>query len=116
MATGAAVEGELSVTSLVGGTQIQMNSRPFRGGKVKALLGGCEIDLRGATLGAEGAKLNVMIGLGGVTIRVPEDWAVNVRRGTVLGSVTSRRPQPASPAGELTVTGLTLVGGVDIRS
>ena len=116
MATGAAVEGELSVTSLVGGSQIQLNSRPFRGGKVKALLGGCEIDLRGATLGADGAKLNVLIGLGGVTIRVPDDWAVNVRRTTILGSVSSERAQPASPTGELTVTGLTLVGGVDIRS
>ena len=116
MATGAAVEGELSVTSLVGGSQIQLNSQPFRGGKVRALLGGCEIDLRGATLSTDGAKLHVLIGLGGVTIRVPEDWAVNVRRTTILGSVSSERAQPASPAGELTVTGLTLVGGVDIRS
>ena len=116
MATSAAVDSEFSLTSLVGGSQVQITSPQFRGGKVKALVGGCEIALRDATLAAGGAKLNVLIGLGGVTIRVPDDWAVNVRRTTILGSVTSKRAQPASPAGELTVTGLTLFGSVVIRS
>jgi predicted membrane protein len=116
MASNAAVEGEFSVASLVGASQIQVTSRQFHGGRVKALVGSCEIDLRGATLADNGAKLNILIGLGGVTIRVPDDWAVNVRRVTILGSVTSKRAQPASPTGEIIITGVTLVGGVVIRS
>ena len=116
MATSAAVDSKISVTSLFGSGRVQVTSRQFGGGRVIAVAGSGEVDLREAALAADGAKVYIVTGLGSVTLRVPDDWAVNVRTVTVLGSVTSKRAQPASPTGQLTVTGLTLLGSVVIRS
>ena len=53
-----------------------------------------------------------MVIFGSVTIRVPEDWAVNARTMTAFGSVTAKHNQPAAPTGQITLSGLTLLGGV----
>ena len=116
MADSATADDKINVTSLFGSSRVQITSRQFRGGKVIAVFGSGEIDLRGAALAADGAKVYSVTGFGRVTLRIPEDWAVNVRTVTALGSVTSNRAQPASPTGQLTVTGLTLFGGVVIES
>ena len=73
-------------------------------------------NLQRAGLGDSGATVNVIAIFGGVTIRVPSDWDVNLRTRAVFGAAESKRTPPASPEGQLTVTGWCLFGGVAIRS
>ena len=116
MADSATADDKINVTSLFGSSRVQITSRQFRGGKVIAVFGSGEIDLRGAALAADGAKVYSFAGFGRVTLRVPEDWGVTVRTVTALGSATSDRAQPSSVTGQLTVAGLTLFGEVMIES
>ena len=64
----------------------------------------------------DGATINIINGFGEVTLLVPEDWAVNVQTRAVFGGVAPKRVAPASPVGQLTLTGLCFFGGVEIRS
>ena len=53
---------------------------------------------------------------GGVDIRVPDDWAVNVQVSATFGGTETKRPEPADPKATLTITGSCLFGGVSIKS
>ena len=106
----------IRMTSFFGGSENQITSQQFRGGRVYAVCGSSDIDLRRATIADDGATINIITTFGKVKLLVPEDWAVNVQTRAVFGGVASKRLAPASPTGQLTLTGLCLFGGVEIRS
>ena len=68
-----------------GGANPRNDSSSFQGGSVTALFGGNEVDLRGAQLAADGAKLDVTVMFGGAEIIVPSDWRVRVTGLPILG-------------------------------
>ena len=116
MARHAVDDAKIKTTSFFGGSENQISSQEFRGGRVYAVVGGSDIDLRGATIADEGATINIITSFGGVRFLVPEDWAVNIQTRAVFGGVASKRVAPTSPVGQLTLTGLCLFGGVEIKS
>ena len=116
MAKHAVADAKIRMTSFFGGSENQISSQQFRGGRVYAVFGSSDIDLRGATIADEGATINIITSFGGVRFLVPEDWAVNIQTRAVFGSVASKRVAPTSPVGQLTLTGLCLFGGVEIKS
>ena len=111
-----AANADIAVTNIFGSSLVQVTSQVFRRCRTKVIFGRVDIDLRNAGLAADVAKVNIMAALGSVTIRVPEDWAVNARTMTLLGTVTSKRIEPASPTGEVTLSGAILLGGVVVTS
>ena len=68
-----------------GGANPRSDSSSFQGGSVTALFGGNEVDLRGAHLAADGAKLDVTVMFGGAEIIVPSDWRVRMTGLPILG-------------------------------
>ena len=116
MARHAVDDAKIKMTSFFGGSENQISSQQFRGGRVYAVFGSSDIDLRGATIADEGATINIITSFGGVRFLVPEDWSVNIQTRAVFGGVASKRVAPTSPVGQLTLTGLCLFGGVEIRS
>ncbi len=116
MAEHAVADAKIKVISLFGGSENQIASQQFRGGRVYAVFGSIDIDLRRATIADEGATINIISSFGSVKLIVPEDWAVNAQTRAVFGGVASKRVAPTSPVGQLTLTGLCLFGGVEIRS
>ena len=116
MARHAVDDTKIKVTSFFGGSDNQITGQQFRGGRVYAVFGSSDIDLRRATIPHEGATINIIASFGSVKLLVPEDWGVNVQTRSVFGGVTSKRGIPISPVGQLTLTGLCLFGGVEIRS
>jgi predicted membrane protein len=116
MAKHVVADDKIRMTSFFGGSENQIASKQFRGGRVYAVFGSNDIDLRGATLADEGARITAINIFGGIKLLVPEDWVVNVQTRAVFGGVTSKRGVPASPVGQLTLSGLSLFGGVEIKS
>ena len=116
MARNAVADAKISMTSIFGGSETQVASQQFKGGRVNAIFGSGDLDLQRAGLGDSGATVNVIAIFGRVTIRVPSHWDVNLRSRAVFGGVESKRTAPTSPEGELAVTGWCLFGGVGIRS
>ena len=116
MARNTSDGSRISVTGILGGSQAQISNQDVRGGRVFLLLGGGDIDLRGAALAEGEATINIVAVFGGVRIMVPEDWTVNVKTGAVVGGINYKRPAPSSPVAQLTLTGVCIFGGVEISS
>ena len=112
----AVTDAKIRMTSFFGGSENQIASQQFRGGRIYAIFGSSDIDLRGATIADEGATINVIASFGSVRLLVPGDWAVNVQTRAVFGGVASKRAAPTSPVGQLTLTWLCLFGSVEIKS
>ena len=116
MTSHAVADAKIRVTSFFGSSKNQISSQQFCCGRVYAVFGSSDIDLRGATTADEGATINIITSLGSVRFLVPEDWAVNIQTRAVFGGVASKRVAPISPVGQLTLTGLCLFGSVEIKS
>ena len=66
--------------ALLGGVHRVSRATEFRGGSASAALGGCDIDLREADMPEGGsAVLDTLAIMGGIEVRVPEDWSVETR-------------------------------------
>ena len=110
--TGAVWRG----TSIFGGIEDKIVAQDFRDGEAVAILGGIDLDLRQAELSNGQATLEVTSIFGGIRLRVPRGWRVNLRNVTLFGSVEHNREQPApeDETGVLTIVGTALFGGLEV--
>ena len=106
----------LGGVAILGGWKRSINSTAFRGGELTAVLGGCEVDLRHAAINGE-AVIDVFAMWGGIEIRVPEDWTVINRVTPFMGGVEDNaRPAQASSPHRLTIRGMVVMGGIEIKN
>lgn len=104
--------------ALMGGVVRSSDSQDFRGGELTAVMGGCEIDLRRASMkeGTE-ARLEIFTFWGGVELKVPEDWAVIVQVTPIMGGVEDKSVPPKGGASKkLILTGQCIMGGAEVRN
>lgn len=90
----------------------------FKGGELTSIFGGFELDLRKAELEAGAARIDVFVLFGGGEITVPEGWEVNNQATAIFGGVNDKSA-PSAIASErprVTLTGLVLFGGVEIKN
>jgi predicted membrane protein len=107
----------LDLLQFMGGTKTVVTTTDFKGGQATAVMGGCEIDLRHASM-PEGraAVLDTFAFWGGIEIRVPDDWEVVSQGSAALGGfVNNARSQPGARR-RLIVTGLAIMGGVEVKN
>ena len=110
-------DATLNAVGVLGGVGRKSAARDFRGGSMTAILGGCEIDLRQASIASGEAVIDAFAMWGGVEIKVPRDWLV-VSKGMPLlgGFVDSTAPPPAPTGKVLVVRGMAIMGGVEIKN
>jgi predicted membrane protein len=115
--TYAGPSGELRSSYFFGGGQERIATQDFSGGEVSAIFGGLELDLRDASLASGQAVIDATVICGGINLRVPKDWRVNIHTTTLFGGTEHKRPQPSpeDTRGELTVTGTVLCGGIEVK-
>lgn len=107
----------LDLLQFMGGTKTVVTTSDFKGGQATAVMGGCEIDLRHASM-PEGraAVLDTFAFWGGIEIRVPDDWEVVSQGSAALGGfVNNARSQPGARR-RIIVTGLAIMGGVEVKN
>ncbi len=105
----------VDITAILGGFERRVSAPDFRGGEITAIMGGCELDLREATLVTE-AVINVFAVWGGITIKVPPDWTVVLHGTPVMGGFTEKTARPPDNSKRLVVTGYAIMGGVEVRN
>jgi predicted membrane protein len=106
----------VNAVAVLGGVVRGSASRNFRGGELTAVMGGCEIDLRQAAINGE-AIIDVFALWGGIEIKVPDDWVVLTRVTPILGGVEDKtRPSPGAGAHRLTLRGMAIMGGVEVKN
>jgi hypothetical protein len=76
----------------------RVTSSAWRGGRVVAVLGEAQVDLREATPHASGAQLRATAVLGTVQLKIPEGWSLSVSGTPLLGSIEDlTAPPPQKP-------------------
>lgn len=115
------VDTEDQVNSFIafGGANPRFESANFRGGSVTALFGGSEVDLTGAGLAPEGAKLDVTAMFGGVEVQVPAGWQVKVSGLPIFGgwdNKTARASEKTPEGPVLNVNCFVAFGGVEVHN
>jgi predicted membrane protein len=110
-------ESTIHVATTFGGTSRVVTSQDFRGGSISTIMGGCEIDLRGASIAGSEAVIHVSVVFGGVELRVPESWRVTSEINPVLGGVEVKTPHTIGPGAKtLALTGSVVLGGIEVKS
>jgi hypothetical protein len=81
------------------------------------VMGGSDLDLRGASFPAGEATVTAIAIMGGSTIWVPERARVELSGFALMGGNSNRVPKAAAASGPLVrVKAWSLMGGVDVRS
>ena len=107
-----------SALAILSGVGRRSNTQAFEGADLTAIMGGCEIDLRHASIapGTE-AVIDVFALWGGIDIKVPEDWVVINKAVPLMGGIEDNTHSPVSPVPKtLIVRGLVVMGGVSIKN
>ncbi len=110
-------KGEINAFAVSGKTEEKVASTDFRGGYLRAVMGGVKLDLTEATIEDPPATIETTVVMGGAQIAVPEGWRVSVETGTILGGVHSDNVGGVSDEGgppDLILTGKVIMGGVAI--
>lgn len=103
--------------ALLGASRRRSVSQDFRGGSLTAIMGGCELDLRQASIRGGQAIIDVFAMWGGIEIKVPQDWTVALHGTPILGSFDDKTARVGGDGSKvLVVTGAAIMGGVDIKN
>jgi hypothetical protein len=110
---------EFSLAAVIGGAERTSTATALRHGRVVAACGGVDLDLRAAKLDPAGAELLVEAYLGGVQVRVPNEWRVAVATQVTGGGVETNVAEPdALPedAPTLHVEAIARLGGIVVTA
>ncbi len=111
---------DLDELAVLGGGERRITSADFRGGRVRVMFGGWNMDLSRAGMKTSEAYIEVNCIFGGVELRVPEDWDVTVRATALLGGISDNtghpRPEQVAGAKRLIITGLVVFGGLELKN
>ena len=113
-------DGRMQEAAVFGGGKRNIADPDFRGGKIDAVFGGFEIDLRRSAIVGESAEMEINAVFGGVEIRVPEHWRVEMKGAGVFGGYSdeTRQPNPAEfpVIKRLILKGAAVFGGVVVKN
>jgi len=120
MAAGRETRPDFNYVAMFGGGKRRIESKEFRGGSAVAIFGGYNLDLRDAGMAGESAIVDVNALFGGIDIRVPDTWQVEVRASAIFGGVDDKTVPPRTTPGvappKLIITGFAAFGGIVVKS
>lgn len=109
----------METTIIFGGDSKKIASYDFKGGKFTTIFGGLELDLTDCCLSKEGAVVEIVSVMGGVTMKIPKEWNLKSETVPVMGGIHDEiHDMPdayVDPAAVLTLKGVAVLGGIDIR-
>ena len=113
----AASDDVVSMFAVASGVRRTIVSQDFKGGDLTAIMGGCELDLRQASISTGTAVVSVFALWGGVDLKVPQDWTVIVKGLPILGGFDDKTEQkPGATTKQLVIRGLAIMGGASIKN
>jgi len=111
---------DLHTFNIFGGSERQITAKNFRGGQLFAMFGGFDIDLRQADIDGDSAVIEATAIFGGGEIKVPTNWAVEVKGMGIFGAYDDKSrqlpPDPSRPSKKLVVKGVAMFGGIEIKN
>jgi predicted membrane protein len=111
----------LDDVAIFGGGDKIISSSNFKGGRVTAIFGGSNLDMKNVKL-AEGTQyIDILAIFGGMSLLVPEDWDIKVQVVSIFGGFSdkhriTRAEEQKDNKKRLIIKGLAIFGGGDIKS
>jgi predicted membrane protein len=104
------------VVTMTGGRNWVGKAEALRSGTVITGMGGMEMDLTQVTLDPAGAHLRVVTIMGGIEIRVPRGWNVELKGWAFMGghANSARKQEVPDDAPHLIIEASTVMGGVAV--
>ncbi len=110
------LEDTIDAFVMMSGIETNNQSQQFKGGRATAIMGGIDIDLRGAKLHNNEAHIEVNAIMAGVEIFVPDGWRVEVTGVPLLGGWSNKTRYNSDPnAPLLKIKCFVMLGGMDIK-
>jgi hypothetical protein len=117
---GSDTDSEFNHVAIFSGFKRRTSSKNFKGGRIMAVFGGYNIDLRQADIQGDCAVIEAISIMGGGEIKVPYSWRVTMDGiGLMGGYVDETDPPPATdstPQKRLIVKGAAIMGGVVVKN
>jgi hypothetical protein len=113
-----APEAQINVFTMFGGVKRYVDSLDFRTADLFAMFGGIEVDFRRAKV-SEFASIEANCIFGGIEIRVPREWSVQVKGMGIFGAYedkTLHPPEGVYDAPKVVISGSSIFGGVVVQS
>lgn len=108
-------QDKIARTVFFSGADDRVESENFKGGKIDAVFGGVQLDLRKAKIDPDGAELEVNAIFGGVEIHVSEDQRVEAMGTGILGGWDNNfKSSNTGPV--LKLKGSAIFGGVEVKN
>jgi predicted membrane protein len=106
-----------TATAVLAGVSRSIASPEFAGGEVTAFMGGVQLDLTRANIKGPEAHLTMFAMWGGIELKVPSGWVVEMRVNAFLGGYEDKTTPPADEnAPRLIISGLLTMGGAEIKN
>ena len=112
-------EDSVNAVAVMGGLEDSVTSKAFKGGFLRAVMGGAELDLSEAIIEEKPATIEVTVIMGGAEIKVPPEWKVKVDVSQKMAGVEDERGQgdlAEEETPDLVITGKVVMGGLEINS
>ena len=109
-------DSSVSEVAIWAGKQRRNTSSMFRRGDLTAIMGGIELDLRGASTANGEAVIDLFVMWGGIEIWVPPDWAVSNEVGLLMAGAEDKSTGTQAARHRLVVRGFAIMGGVEIKT
>ena len=106
--------GEFDIMAALAGVSRRINSSDFKGGSATAIMGGCELDLRDATIRNGPVEIELFSFWGGIQIRVPQEWDIHVKGTAIMGGYEDKTAGTGDGSQVLILTGTVFMAGVEI--
>jgi predicted membrane protein len=103
--------------AMMSGVKRRTVSVNFHGGDATAIMGGVDLDLRNAQVGAgENVIIDTFAMWGGIEIKVPANWRVVGDVLPVMGAFTDNTRPSGEPGPTLMLRGTAIMGGIDVKN
>jgi predicted membrane protein len=107
----------ISIFSCLSANKQSNVAQEFAGGTITSILGGVELELRGATIQGNSAMIDLFVCMGGVELYIPREWSVVLQCTPILGGCANKTyPSPTAPTKTIVLRGTVIMGGVEIKN
>ena len=110
-------DGTINHKFVFSGTEQVFLDPVFKGGSIETVFGGMELDLRKTSIAEGETYLYVKAVFGGVEIKAPEDWHIEVRSESAFGGATDDRhkSEDIDHTRKLIIFAKAVFGGVVVK-
>jgi hypothetical protein len=102
--------------ALFSGREIASHARPLRHAALTAMFGGVNLDLTDAEVPAEGVVIEATAAFGGVEIKVPRGWRVDMSGPALFGGYEDKTRGAMTDGPLVIVRCLVLFGGAEVHN